>query len=375
MQSAGTCYRLYTELDYRQLDQALLPEIQRCSLAFALLHLLASGQEDVFAFDFMDRPEDSAMAAALMELHGLGALNDDGKITIVGRQMASLPLEPRQAKALLASFAHGCPLEMVDLLSLLGSADSLLAVPHNQRDEAAEARSKFIHRSGDHMMLLNILRTFEDICGTMKSVKERRAWCRDHFLSLKTLNQVLDTRKQLRERIERMNLGFDWKVSCGDNIDLILQCLLEGNFVNTAMRMPDGSYRRTTGNMVSGAALSSRTILSVHGFPRLESRLPGNTSLTAALVLAHPQRIKIHPSSILQGRRVDAIVFSELVYTSAIYARTVSSIPLIWLRTKVPNFFAHNKPAIATSSSSSSAKNTAEAVSPGQSALASGLPL
>merc|ERR1712093_287558 len=300
-ESTGTCYRLYTELDYHQLDQALLPEIQRCTLAFALLHLFASGQEDVFAFDFMDRPDDAAMSAAVMELLGLGALSKDFKITTVGRQMASLPLEPRQAKALLASFAHGCPLEMIDLLSLLGSADSLLSVPHNQRDEAAEVRSKFIHRSGDHMMLLNILRTFEDVSQTLKSVKERRAWCRDHFLSLKTLNQVLDTRKQLRERVERMNLGFDWTVSCGDNDDLVLQSLLEGNFVNTAMRMPDGSYRRTSGNM----------------------------------------RIKIHPSSVLQGRRVDAIVFTDLVYTSNIYARTVSSIPLIWLRTKVPNFFTH----------------------------------
>jgi len=108
-----------------------------------------------------------------------------------------------------------------------------------------------------------------------------------------------------------MNLGFDWKVSSGDNDEPVLLSLLEGHFVNTAMRMPDGSYRRTTGNM----------------------------------------RIKIHPSSILQGRPIDAIVFSELVYTSAIYARTVSSMPLVWLRTKVPNFFQHAKPAATAKAS------------------------
>lgn len=32
------------------------PEIQRVSLSFALLHLLAAGQEDVFSFQYMDRP-------------------------------------------------------------------------------------------------------------------------------------------------------------------------------------------------------------------------------------------------------------------------------------------------------------------------------
>lgn len=38
------------------LEKTTKPEIQRVSLTFALLHLLAAGQEDVFKFDFMDRP-------------------------------------------------------------------------------------------------------------------------------------------------------------------------------------------------------------------------------------------------------------------------------------------------------------------------------
>lgn len=55
-EAAGTCFRLYTEKAYQDMRKALLPEIQRCSLAFALLHLLAYGQEDVTKFNFMDRP-------------------------------------------------------------------------------------------------------------------------------------------------------------------------------------------------------------------------------------------------------------------------------------------------------------------------------
>ena len=59
-QSAGICYRLYTEIDYHKLRQTALPEIKRCSLAFVLLHLKAAGQDDVFNFPYMDRPDDSA---------------------------------------------------------------------------------------------------------------------------------------------------------------------------------------------------------------------------------------------------------------------------------------------------------------------------
>lgn len=36
------------------------PEIKRVSLTFALLHLLAAGQEDVSKFHYMDKPDRDA---------------------------------------------------------------------------------------------------------------------------------------------------------------------------------------------------------------------------------------------------------------------------------------------------------------------------
>lgn len=56
-ESAGTCYRIYTEETFYSLDDTQQPEILRCSLSFALLHLLASGQEDPFQFDYMSPPD------------------------------------------------------------------------------------------------------------------------------------------------------------------------------------------------------------------------------------------------------------------------------------------------------------------------------
>jgi len=194
---------------------------------------------------------DPAVASALMELYGLGAADQNGRITDTGRKMAALPLEPKQAKVLLASFEHGCSAEIIDLLSLLGSADAILSVPFQHREAAGAARSKFIHRSGDHMMLLNILKAYEEICESMPSAKERKAWCKDHYLSIKTLSQVLDARGQLRDRVHRLDSSLDCTLSAGDNEEPILLCLLAGLITNTAMRMPDGRYRRTTGSMVS----------------------------------------------------------------------------------------------------------------------------
>lgn len=186
----------------------------------------------------------------------LGAVGPDGKITPLGRKMAALPLEPRQAKILLSSFQHGCTREIIDILALLGSADQLLTVPQAQREAANEAREKFLHRTGDHLTLLNMLRAYEEVCQSMTNLKERKAWCKDHFLSIKILNNVQDARKQITSRVERMS--WEWQAASAKPEEMdahakeeaILRCLMEGLRVNTAMKMDDGSYRRLNASMV-----------------------------------------------------------------------------------------------------------------------------
>lgn len=154
--------------------------------------------------------------------------------------MAQLPLEPVYARVLLASFAEGCPREIIDLVSLLGSRDQLIINTASTREQANAARQKFVHRTGDHMMLLNILRAYEELDGK----DERKAWCMDNFVSFKAIQSVLDARKQLRERVERLGLG-DWEESVGDDAEPVLNALVGGLFAKTALLQEDGSYRHT----------------------------------------------------------------------------------------------------------------------------------
>jgi len=191
-----------------------------------------------------------------MTLHGLGAVSNKGKITPLGYQMAQLPLDPIYARVLIASFSEGCPKEAIDLVSLLGSKEQILAVSTSNRDAATEARKKFTHRSGDHLTLINILNAFEEL----DEREEKKEWCRTNFISYKAMLQVLDARKQLRERVERLKIG-DWQVSCRDDENRvkdqeeeyvpILNALVGGLFANTALRQEDGSYRHTVTRQVS----------------------------------------------------------------------------------------------------------------------------
>ncbi|GAA5915840.1 hypothetical protein JCM6882_006816 [Rhodosporidiobolus microsporus] len=291
----GFCFRLYTESTYDALERRTLPEIKRVSLTFALLHLLAAGQEDVFAFHYMDRPDKESILFALVTLRGLEAVDAKGRITPLGRSMASLPLDPVYARVLLASFAEGCPREVIDLVSLINASDQLLPNSSSTRDQASAARSKFIHRSGDHMMLLNILKAFDELEGN----DERKAWCKANFVSLKALRSVLEARKQLRERVGRQKLG-EWDQSAGDEAEPVLAALVGGLFANTALRQEDGTYRHT---------------------------------LTKQIV-------NIHPSSSLHNKKVPAIIYDELVMTTKTYARGVSSIPPMFIRDKAPSLFS-----------------------------------
>jgi hypothetical protein len=65
--------------------------------------LKSLGINDLIHFDFMDPPPAEALLRALESLYALGALNDRGELTKLGRRMAEFPLDPMAAKMILAS--------------------------------------------------------------------------------------------------------------------------------------------------------------------------------------------------------------------------------------------------------------------------------
>jgi ATP-dependent RNA helicase DHX8/PRP22 len=71
-----------------------VPEIQRTNLSMQVLILKAMGINDLINFDFMDPPPVQALIAAMEQLYTLGALDEEGLLTRLGRLMAAFPVEP-----------------------------------------------------------------------------------------------------------------------------------------------------------------------------------------------------------------------------------------------------------------------------------------
>ena len=78
----------------------------------------------------------------MYQLWVLGALDNVGNLTPVGRKMSEFPMEPSMAKTLIESVEYGCSAEMLTIASML-SVPSVYYRPKERMEEADAAREKF----------------------------------------------------------------------------------------------------------------------------------------------------------------------------------------------------------------------------------------
>ncbi|MFO1469641.1 MAG: ATP-dependent helicase HrpB [Turneriella sp.] len=98
----GTCYRMYTEADFRRRPKTRAPEILRTDLAEASLRTLAFGSP-LKTLLLPDMPSAAALSQAEKLLRDLGCLDIQGKLTETGKKASALPLPPRLAVMLAAA--------------------------------------------------------------------------------------------------------------------------------------------------------------------------------------------------------------------------------------------------------------------------------
>ncbi len=99
----GICYRLWAEPLNHGLPEFTSPEIMVTDLSGLVLELAAWGAQNPDELTWMTRPPEGHMAQARDLLSMLGALDQEERITKLGKEMANLPLHPRLACMVLKS--------------------------------------------------------------------------------------------------------------------------------------------------------------------------------------------------------------------------------------------------------------------------------
>uniref|UniRef100_A0A8C3B2P5 ATP-dependent RNA helicase DHX8 n=1 Tax=Cyclopterus lumpus TaxID=8103 RepID=A0A8C3B2P5_CYCLU len=290
----GKTYRLYTERAYR--DEMLttnVPEIQRTNLASTVLSLKAMGINDLLSFDFMDAPPMETLITAMEQLYTLGALDDEGLLTRLGRRMAEFPLEPMLCKMLIMSVHLGCSEEMLTIVSML-SVQNVFYRPKDKQALADQKKAKFHQPEGDHLTLLAVYNSW-------KNNKFSNPWCYENFIQARSLRRAQDIRKQMLGIMDRHKLDV---VSCGKATVRVQKAICSGFFRNAAKKDPQEGYR----------------------------------------TLIDQQVVYIHPSSALFNRQPEWVVYHELVLTTKEYMREVTTIDPRWLVEFSPAFFKVSDP-------------------------------
>ncbi|KAL5252419.1 hypothetical protein ACHWQZ_G015255 [Mnemiopsis leidyi] len=281
----GICYRMLTEAEYDALAEVETPEIQRCRLSTVILNLVNLGINNVFEFQWIDKPPEQTISSAVTDLVALDAMTGSRELelTPLGKSMAAFPLSPHYSKMIIKSRELSCSADMITLVALL-SVDSIFYNPQNKSDITTAVRQKFYNRTSDHVTLVRVYKSAEEN-------NFNPDWCQRHYLNLRALQTAANVRKQLKQICKKIGVPLITSKKWEENI---CSSLLFGLLDNVAVRQPDSTY----------VSLSNR------------------------------QQAKLHPSSVLCQLPPESapqmVVYDEMVLTSANYLRTCSVVEEGW---------------------------------------------
>ncbi len=119
----GRALRLFSRADFDSRPQFDKPEIERLDLAEVVLLLATLDIREPHALEWLDPPPPEHLAAARQLLTLLGAIDGAGAVTPLGRELARLPLHPRQARIAVEAARRGAARGGALIASLLGERD------------------------------------------------------------------------------------------------------------------------------------------------------------------------------------------------------------------------------------------------------------
>ena len=99
----GVCYRLWTKASEHLMAEQRKPEIEEADLAPMVLDTAAFGESNAEALPWLTMPPRAGVFKAKELLMSLGAIDENGNVTPIGKRMAALPCHPRIARMILAT--------------------------------------------------------------------------------------------------------------------------------------------------------------------------------------------------------------------------------------------------------------------------------
>ncbi|HND54945.1 MAG TPA: ATP-dependent RNA helicase HrpA, partial [Pirellulaceae bacterium] len=202
----GICVRLYAEDDYLGRERYTAPEIRRSNLAAVILQAESLRLGAIEEFPFLDPPQPQLVRDGYSTLFELGAVDDHGQLTPLGKQLSHLPVDPRIARIITAGIDEGCFRDVLIIAAALEVQDPRER-PIDKQQAADEAHAKFVDPDSDFLTYLNLWHFHQDLKDKLSKNQLRRA-CHQNFLSPTRMREWHDVHLQLLQLVHE-HLGPD----------------------------------------------------------------------------------------------------------------------------------------------------------------------
>ena len=314
----GICIRLYSEEDFLGRPAFTDPEILRTNLAAVILQMLSLRLGNIEDFPFIEPPDGRAISDGFNLLQELSAVNREGQLTALGRQLARLPVDPRLGRMVLEAARQGSLDELLIVTSALSVQDPRER-PMDRQQAADQAHAQWKDVDSDFAALINLWRGFEEQRQALGS-SALRSWCRKNFLNYMRLREWRDSHRQL------VLITRELKLQDGRRVDNAagLSASMAGSGKPDRKGVANANNDETQQRSVDYAKVH-KAILS-----GLLSQI-GQKTEDGDYLGARQRRFWIHPATGLARKRPQWLMTAELVETTKLFARTVAKIEPDWI--------------------------------------------
>ncbi|KAI3696242.1 hypothetical protein L1987_79253 [Smallanthus sonchifolius] len=199
----GECYHLYPRCVYNAFADYQLPEILRTPLQSLCLQIksLKLGSISEFLSKALQSPELLAVQNAIEYLKVIGALDESENLTVLGRYLTMLPVEPKLGKMLILGAIFNCLDPILTVVAGLSVRDPFLA-PLDKKDLAEAAKLQFSRDHSDHLALV---RAYE---GWKVAEYELTGYeyCWKNFLSAQSMKAIYSLRREFQSLLKDTGL-------------------------------------------------------------------------------------------------------------------------------------------------------------------------
>ena len=354
----GHCYRLFSSAHYvNDLDDFAAPAITTAPVDGVVLSMRYLGIDKVLNFPFITPPDFEQVREATRNLEILGATNQIGELSSIGREMAQIPVSPRQSRMLLAASQSGvqhCLLYAIAVCAGLGMDSPFLkhvtttAIDDNDDNDddnnkkydvnddfdmmEKEAKKpkgppphvKFHHINSDALTVAQCLLAYEQFVENHGPSKAH-VFCQENRLHERTMREMSDLRKQLLrilKTIGLLSLEDDHtleskklvnKILIKPNSDLdkaLRKALCSGWIDKVARRSKQKELEQYTRDAeIRGERLDSLS--------RSTKALRYKPAFSSSSNLGGGDRpVFLHPSSALHKTASEFIVYNDLIQTA-----------------------------------------------------------